>query len=304
MGKPRRNHRRAGVAPNRIELLAIDLDGTLLDPQGELPERNRAALHVAHERGIRVVLCTGRSYTETRPVLDAIGLDLDAAVTVNGALLTDVRAGTTIESHPMGFDLADECIDFFQQRDYTVLWLHDARAAGFDGYVLSGPRRHDAIERWMQKTPCVMYEVRELPAERPPPLRLTIVDDTQSLERVSLDFARVFRERMTHNLIEVPLYAFTIIESFRSPIDKWFGIQRLCERFGIDPRRTAAIGDDVNDLAMIRGAGLGAVVGNARASVRAAAAVRVASNEQAGVAELIERILDGEFAPRAPLAQP
>ncbi len=303
MDRPSPPARSARGATDPIALLAIDLDGTLLDVQGELTERNRAALHTAHERGIRLVLCTGRSYTETRPILDAIGLDLDAAVTVNGSLLTDVRSGATLESYPMGFDLAEECIDFFQQRDYTVLWLHDARVHGFDGYVLSGPRRHDAIERWMQKTPCVMYEVRELPAERPPALRLTIVDDSERLERVSADFGRVFHGRMTHNLIEVPLYAFTIIETFVSPIDKWFGIRRLCERFGVDPRRTAAIGDDVNDLAMIRAAGLGVAIGNARAEVLAAAQVRVASNSDSGVAELIDRILDGELAPRATMAE-
>ena len=96
----------AVCTPGPCELLAIDLDGTLLDSSHRVPPENRAALHAAHAAGIRIVLCTGRSFPETRPVLDEIGLDLDATVTVFGAVLTDVRTGRTLERLPFTLDLA------------------------------------------------------------------------------------------------------------------------------------------------------------------------------------------------------
>ena len=79
-----------------FKLLAVDLDGTLLDSAHRVPARNRAALHRAHQAEIKIVLCTGRSFTETRPILDEIGLDLDASVTAGGAILTDVATSKTI----------------------------------------------------------------------------------------------------------------------------------------------------------------------------------------------------------------
>jgi hypothetical protein len=272
-------------------LLAIDLDGTLLDSQHGLPPRTRAALHAAHERGLKIVLCTGRSFTETRPILDDIGLDLDATITVGGALLTDIARGETIASTAIAPALAQESTQWFLQRGYVVLWLGDASVAGFDGYVIDGPRRHPAIDRWIETTPCQMRCVVATPADDQAPLRITVVDDIDVLDDVSTAFQRVFERRLTYNVINVPMYGFTVLEAFAASVDKWVGITQLCQRWGIDPRQTVAIGDDVNDLPMIRNAGLGAAVANAKPAVKSAARQVVASNEQCGVAELIEKLL-------------
>lgn len=274
--------------PRRFDLLAIDLDGTLLDATGAVPQRNRDALHRAHDAGVRVVLCTGRSFTETRPVLSEIGLDLDAAVTVGGALVSDARSGRTLDAAPIPADACAALVGWFRAREYPVLWLHDADSAGTDGCVIAGARRHAAISLWQSWSPCNMPDVDAPPTDGRLPLRLTIVDDLPTLERVSRELLADLGELHTQNLIHVPAYRFTIIETFARGVDKWRGIRVLCDRWGIDPRRTAAIGDDVNDLALLRQAGLSAAVGNARAEVLATAAVHVAANGDGGVAEFIE----------------
>lgn len=273
-------------------LLAVDLDSTLLGRDGRLSPRNRAALHRAHTAGIKVVLCTGRSYTETRGVIDQIGLDLDATVTVGGALITDVATGRTIERVAIPADVARAASLWFAERGYCVLWLLDAHESGFDGYVVAGARRHAAIDLWLSKSPVSMRECVGLPDCGILPLRLTIIDETAELERVSVDLRRAFDQRLTHNVILVRSYGFTVIESFAHPVDKWFGILKLCRRWSIDPARTVAIGDDVNDLPMVQHAGLGVAVGNAIPSVRAAAKRIVADSAEDGVAELIDSLLD------------
>lgn len=277
----------------QFRLVAIDLDGTLLDARSKVPPRNRDALHRAHESGLKIVLCTGRSYTETRPIIDQIGLDLDATVTVGGALITDVAKNTTIEAHAIDEGVATEALDWFRARGYAVLWLHDAAAAGFDGYTIAGPRRHPAIDRWLGLTPCVMREVAMPPAYDCPPLRLTVIDEAHELESLAAEFQPAFMRRMTHNIIHVPAYGFTVIESFAAHVDKWTGILRLCERWDIDPAATAAIGDDVNDIPMLRSAGLGVAVGNARPDVIEVTKRVVGSNQDGGVAEFIETLLEG-----------
>ncbi len=279
----------AGDLP--YDLLAIDLDRTLLDDRHRLPERNRVALHAAHEAGLRVVVCTGRSFTETRPILDAIGLELDAAITVGGALLSDAATGRTIESRPIPNETASAAADWFRQRGYTVLWLNDASVAGFDGYLIDADRRHEAVQRWLDITPCRMRCTDKLPGDDHPPLRITVVDDMDVLDKVAAAFRRSFDHRMTNNVIRVPMYGFTVLEAFDAAVDKWYGIRRLCRRWGIDPRRTVAVGDDVNDLPMIRHAGLGVAVANANPAVRSVADRVVAANEACGVAELIETLL-------------
>ena len=82
-------------------------------------------------------------------------------------------------------------------------------------------------------------------------------------------------------------------EAFDAVVDKWYGIEKLCRRWRIDPGRTVAVGDDVNDLPMIQNAGLGVAVANAKPAVKQVAAQVVAANDEAGVADLIEQLPRG-----------
>ncbi len=272
-------------------LLAVDLDGTLLDSSGRLPSANRDALHRAHQAGMRVVLCTGRSFTETRGVLDQIGLDLDATVTVGGALLTDARTGRTLRATPMDAALADDLTRWLLELGNTVLWLHDASEAGFDGFAIDGRRRHPAVDRWIEKTPCVIRAAAAPPIAAPPTLRVTVVESDASLREIARRLIERFGSRVNFNVIEVRSLGFTVLEIFTAPVDKWFGIAGLCGLWQIDPRRTAAIGDDVNDLPMVRSAGIGALVSNASDSVRAGAPLLMPTNDDHGVAAFVDHLL-------------
>lgn len=279
------------MAPATLRLIAIDLDGTLLDSQGGLPARNRAALHRAHELGLKLVLCTGRSFTETRPVLGEIGLDLDATVTVGGALLSDARTGRTFEATPFDPALAAELTRWLLDAGNTVLRIHDAFVAGYDGFAIGGVRRHPAVDRWIEKTPCAIREVGEIPDGAPTPLRITVVDEGPRLRELAWQVHSRYDGRVTFNVIEVRSLGFTVLEMFSAPVNKWFGIQKLAARWAIPGCEIAAVGDDVNDLPMIRDAGLGAAVGNAGEDVKRAADLVLPRNDDCGVATLIERII-------------
>lgn len=274
------------------ELLAIDLDGTLLDSNHQLPPRNRAALHRAHEAGIRVVLCTGRSFPETRPILADIGLDLDATVTVFGALVSDARTGRTLERMPVALDVARRVTDWFRARGFTVLWLTDAEQAGFDGYVIDGERRHPAVDRWVQRSPCRVSCVSRLADDVYAPVRISIIDELEVLAPVSAELGRAFDGYIRHNLLRAPVYDLTIIEAFAPQVSKWYGIQRLCARWDIDPARTVAVGDDVNDVDMVRSAGLGVAMANAHPDVKRVARRLTADNDSCGVALLVDELLN------------
>lgn len=273
------------------DLLAVDLDGTLLDSSHALPPRNRAALHRAHERGLKIVLCTGRAFTETRPILAQIGLDLDATVTVFGALVTDVSTGETLARTPIPLEVARAVTDWLLSLGYPVLWLTDPNEAGTDGFMLDGPRRHPAVDRWLAWSPCQVSQLSGLPVDAAAPLRLSIIDEGPELDALSPELHARFDTRLTHNVLHAPPYRLSLIEIFAPQVSKWCGIEKLCGWWRIDPRRTVAIGDDVNDLAMITHAGLGVAMANAKPPVQAAADRIVASNDECGVAELIADLL-------------
>ncbi|MEW6251882.1 MAG: HAD family hydrolase [Planctomycetota bacterium] len=280
----------------KFALLAIDLDGTLLDSQHALPAANRAALHRAHEAGLKIVLCTGRSYTETRGVIQDIGLDLDAAVSVFGALVTEVRTGRTLYRDPIDAEVARDATAWFRRDGYPVMWLTDADECGHDGYIVAGPRRHPAVDGWKERSACVVHEVEDVPPGAAAPVRLSIIDESAALEEIAARLTTAFDGRLVHNVLHAPPYRLSLIEAFAAHVNKWLAIERLCRRWGIDPRWTVAMGDDVNDLAMIRGAGLGVAMGNARPVVQAAAQRVIGTNDAAGVAGLIHELLDGGAA--------
>lgn len=273
------------------DLIAIDLDGTLLNSAHQLSAENRAALHRAHEAGLRIVLCTGRAFTETRSVLEMIGLDLDATVTVFGALVTDVATEQTIDRTYIPAETAADVVAWFQRDGYPVLWLTDANDAGHDGYVIDGPNRHIAVDQWVARTPCVVHAVEAAPPDACPPLRLSIIHDEGTLDDVSARLRTAFDGRLVHNVLHAPPYRLSLIESFAPQVNKWYGIGKLLERWQIDPARTAAIGDDVNDIAMLRHAGLGVAVANARPAVRDAADRVTVSNDEHAVAGVIAEVL-------------
>lgn len=272
-------------------LLAIDLDGTLLSPSHAVAAADRAALHRAHDAGLRIVLCTGRAYAETRHIVDQIGLDLDAAVTVGGAVITDVRSGQTIWKREIPADTARAGFDWFAGLGFAVLWLTDAGSHGFDGYAIDGPRRHPAFDRWVRTTPCVVRELPELPPDPEPPVRLTIVDDHDALFEIAERLSIAFAGRLTNNILTAPEYQLRLIEVFAAGVNKWAAISVLCDRWKIDRRQTVAIGDDVNDVDMVREAGLGIAMANAHPTVKAVARRQTGSHTEGGVAAAIDGIL-------------
>jgi Cof subfamily protein (haloacid dehalogenase superfamily) len=283
------------VKPARkYDLLALDLDGTLLDSQHAVPPANRAALHRAHAAGIKVVLCTGRAFAETRPVLEQIGLDLDAAVAVFGAVVADARSGRTLYRRPMRLPTAHAVTNWFQQTGYTVMWLTDADQAGTDGYVLRGPKRHAAVDRWIAWTPCRVQDVERLPAGCAAPVRLSIIDETAELDGIAQRLHAEFGDRLRHHVLCAPPYQLSLIEAFAPPVSKWYGVQKLCRRWRIDPQRTVAVGDDVNDTDMVQYAGLGVAMANANPALRAVADRETGSNDDCGVAQLVDEMLRGK----------
>src|SRR3954468_24791729 len=113
----------------KYRMIAIDLDGTLLSPQGKVTERAKAAVHRALRAGLLVCFATGRNWTESRTVLDAVE-HYDTAVFVGGAMVIDTKQRVTLHRTMMQPPLAAAVCGVLESLGHAALALQDTGTAG------------------------------------------------------------------------------------------------------------------------------------------------------------------------------
>jgi len=293
---------------HRYDLLALDLDGTLFHPLGRVSDVNRAAVERARAAGIQVVVATGRSHIESIDYLDGLFPE-GPMVTAGGALTVEVESGRTLERRAMNTGLVREVVEHLQREaEHDVLVLKDAHATGTE-YVVVGEGKLDASTRWwFENIPVRTHWVKDLKDDPWPheTVRIGVVTRTSRIGPLGRGVVERFGERaMIHyfgaatdsggTLHDEKGEKVHLLEVFAPETTKWTAIRALAAKRGIPAGRIAAIGDEANDLAMIRGAGLGIAMGNAAAAVKQAANQETGTNLEDGVAMAIEKILSGKW---------
>ena len=273
-------------------MIAIDLDGTLLSPDGKVTDRCKAAVHGALRAGLLVCFATGRNWTESRTVLDAVE-HFDTAVFVGGAMVVDTKKDVTLHRTMMQPALAAEVCKMLEESGHAVLALQDTGETGVDYLITADVDLNDATSHWMNVTAAKVHRVASL-GDYPHPhtIRVGIVADPADVEREQAALAARFGERIVMQAIRVPAAGVDVLEIFDPAVNKWEGIQHVARAHGIAPQEIVAIGDDVNDLPMIANAGLGVAMGNAKDEVKAAAKQVIGPNTEDGLARFIEELVD------------
>lgn len=157
------------------DLLAVDLDGTLLGPDGKVSPANAAAVKQARERGLEVVITTGRGLAESNAAIDAIdarvpakGRDEAPIVCAGGAMLCDARTGKTMHRWAMGTALVQRLCDHFARLNRAPLLLKDRDAAGFDYLVVnSGPIEYPT-QWWFNAMPVLVKFIDDISHDEHP----------------------------------------------------------------------------------------------------------------------------------------
>ena len=271
-------------------LLALDIDGTLLDPDGELQDAVRQAVIAARQIGLRVILCTGRRFRSARPW--AQELQLDGPIVVhNGALVKDVASAETLHCHPLPEMLCRRGLAVLRQLAPPLIYI-DAFHEEVD--ILTEPLEHlhPFQQEYLQDNLPYCRFVEDLGAV---PLRgvvmLSIMAEADRLEalRPAVEDALVGQGHT--KMILNKNYRGHILEVLPATVSKWQALERLMATEGLTADDVIAIGDDYNDLEMIRGAGLGIAMGNAVEPVREVAGYVTGSNADDGVAQALERFV-------------
>ncbi|HSU69662.1 MAG TPA: HAD family hydrolase [Tepidisphaeraceae bacterium] len=272
-------------------MIAIDLDGTLLSPTGVVTERTKSAVHRCLSAGLLVCFATGRNWTESKTVLDAVA-HYDTAVFVGGAMVIDTKHRVTVHRTMMQPQLAADVCRFFETRGHAALAMQDTQSAGVDYVITSGLPVTTETATWMRVCKATVHHARSLadyPHEHT--IRVSIVAPSRVTGELIRELQQQFGDRIVYHSIALLALGLDVLEVFDPAVNKWEGLRHVARRHGIQESEIIAIGDDVNDLPMIRNAGLGVAMGNARADVQSAAKRVIGRNDEDGLAKFLEELI-------------
>jgi Cof subfamily protein (haloacid dehalogenase superfamily) len=277
------------MAPYRM--IAIDLDGTLLSPDGTVSPRNKAAVYRALKAGLLICFATGRNWTESQTILDAVAHS-DTAVFVGGAMVIDTKHRQTLHRTAMQPELAREVCKVLEDLGHAALALQDTGRVGVDYLATAGVELNEATRNWMKVTAASVRLVPRL-AEyvHDNTIRVGIVAAKDEVKNVRQVLKEHFEDRILCQVLYVPAYAVEVLEVFDPAVNKWEGVQHVARSHGIRPEQIVAIGDDVNDVPMIAKAGLGVAMGNGKPEVLAAAKRVIGTNKEDGLAKFLDELV-------------
>ncbi len=285
-----------------IRMLALDLDGTLLNGRGQISQRNRQTLDRARELGIKVAVVTGRRFRDSRPIALELGLDVPL-IAHNGALTKHARTLETVAVLPLPLDAARIALRIGREAGADPLLSDDYEGLGilvFDH--LSG--ENVAVHKYVAWARAIHGDengtdaVRQVPSLESymdhEPVHLAFSGTCDSMDVLEQLLHDELADRVKVLATKYPAQNFTLLDVMNPAASKGSGVSAAAAELEIGPQEILAIGDNYNDLEMLLMAGTGVVMANAPASLREIRGLHpTASNEDDGVALAIEHFVFG-----------
>jgi Cof subfamily protein (haloacid dehalogenase superfamily) len=265
----------------KYRLVAIDLDDTLLNKDLKISPRTKANIIAARQLGTQITLATGRMFRSALPYAEQLGLDIPL-ITYQGALVKNSSSGEVLYHRPVPPELVRPVAERVRSYGYHLqmyfedhLCMEKLTPEGQDYVDLAG------VEVTL---------VSDLLCACPEPTKILISNyDEGRLDRLAEVLQAEFGQKL-YITKSKPYY----LELLHPEATKGKALKVLADHFGIPQEAVIAIGDSFNDVDMIRFAGVGVVMGNAREEIKAEADYVTRSNEDDGVAEVLEKFILGK----------
>ncbi len=273
-----------------LRLIAIDIDGTLLNSQVQVPEANLNALRKAHEAGIEIVLVTGRRHTFALPIAESLGFPL-WLISSNGAV-TRSTTGELFHRDLLPAQTARKLLQYMSEYRGNAVVTFDREDRGAL-CIERADELHASISRWMEKNAAYISHV--VPLED-----CLVTDPVQTMFCGSIQRMRTAEQHLSASGMgesitvlrtEYEPRDLTILDVLNHACSKGHAVERWALRRGIKPEQVMAIGDNYNDVEMLEFAGIPVIMGNACQELLRAGYNRTGSNDENGVAQAIENVL-------------
>lgn len=272
-----------------IKLLAIDVDGTLLDSRGQLPQANVDALAGAVRLGVRLAIVTGRSFNFALPPVEVLPDPLTLIV-YNGAIAR-MRSGETLIRRLL------PCAEARRVLEATLPW-RDSALMQFDR-PSRGQLVYDRLDwthpnrvRFREKNLALLEEVSALEdALTEDPIQIAFNGSIETMrELVAVLKSHPEVSQLSISVTEYPRRDFSLVDVCATDTTKGSTLCRFAALLGIAREEVMAIGDNLNDREMLAWAGVGVVMGNATMEMKAGFEV-TGTNDEAGLAQAVRRYI-------------
>ncbi len=283
-----------------IRLLALDLDGTLLNSRGQISNRNRMAIESARESGVRVAVVTGRRFRDSRPIALELGLD-GPVIAHNGALTKHARTLETVAVMPLPLEAAHKALQIGREAGADALVSDDHQGLGVLVYDhLSGDNA--ALHEYVAWARQVHGDEDGRDAVR----EVVSLEHYLDHEPIHLAFSGACTKmRQLEDILHGELGAsvkifcttypekdFTLLDIVHPAVSKGAGVAAAAQELGAAREEIMAMGDNYNDLEMLLLAGTGVVMANSTLPPREIEGLHItASNHDDGVARAIEKFI-------------
>lgn len=268
------------------KIITCDLDETLLRRSDSLvPEINRQAVKKLREKGVKFVVATGRGYTtvqETLKELDLYDKENEYTISLNGGIITENKNNRILYTNPLTFEKAKAI--FLEGTKYDV-GIHVYTKDMVYGYHIP-----QSDKDYIKKKHISFIEIEKDDFD--------MFKDQNLIKIVYLNLDYNYLKSLEPNIykvagdIDISYSANRYMEFNNKGINKGFGLRKLCELLNVDPKDTIAIGDNYNDLPMIKVAGLGVGVSNTIESMKPECDYITKANcDEGAVSEVINKFV-------------
>lgn len=287
------------------KLIAIDIDGTLLNSHGEVTEKNKQAIQKALNKNIDIVLASGRMPKAILPIANEINSN-KYLISGNGASIYDIQKEKVIYNNYMNKEKVLKIIDICEKNsmfynvytnnniltkslNYNILYYYNENKRNPEDRKINIniiENMHDYIEK---------YDGDDI-------LKITICDSDKTIFNGIINKLKAFKdidvlevEHMSRKIIKHGTEEFEIsyfyTEISNKNVNKWTAIKELMKMLEITKEEVIAIGDNINDKEMILNAGIGVITENGSPDMKKIADLVVSNNDESGVAEAIEKYI-------------
>lgn len=264
------------------KLIAIDIDGTLINDYHQVPEDVKSTITEAKKLGIKIVLCSGRPIGGMRSYIEVLDLNEaeDYAIAYNGAFVQATKNGDIISELSLGHNDLVKLYGLSLELN-TPMHFFDIESLYTPNSNIS---EYTVVETYLNKIPLYYREIKDIPQDLSIP-KIMYIDKPIKLTETIRSLPKDIQE--TYTVVQSAPY---FLEFVHPSASKGNAVKNLANKLGIKQEEVMCIGDNGNDLSMITYAGCGVAMGNAIPEVKAVADFQTRTNNKSGVAYAIEKI--------------
>ncbi|URZ01795.1 Cof-type HAD-IIB family hydrolase [Clostridium felsineum] len=263
------------------KLIALDMDGTLLNDDKTISEENKEAIKMAKSLGYKVVLSTGRPLRGIERYLEELNLvnEDDYAIAFNGGLVQNTKTGEILGKKLLKFEDLDRLYKLSKEFNVNIHML------SIDECITPKKNPYSDVEVNLNQIKLIEKNFSELPKDTVV-VKIMMIDSKDNLDNVEKLLPKdIYDDYCVTRSSEI------FLEFSPKDIHKGMGLKILSDHLGLKKEELIAVGDAGNDISMIEHAGLGVAMGNAFPSVKECADYITDSNENSGVAKVIHKFM-------------